>query len=273
MLQKIGNSCGGATIDSVSAARGTTACPASQNQKPREEIDMKKILTSTAVLALMAGVSPAMAQCNIGQATNYTAEDDAVASGARRDLRQLRNSAMILNTYGQEAACQQVVEAIQEIRGNRGQMTSVGNDQVQQQAADTQQVDYLQNMQQAKPVSEIGGRLTVNQMMDADLRGSQGEVVGEISNIILGQDGQPSHAIVAFGGFLGLGEDRVAIPFDKLKVHATAQDMDNVIFYVPMTEEQLTNAPRVRENDDSWLSDDNWVSQNEEYYNNNIGEG
>jgi hypothetical protein len=244
---------------------------------------MKKILTSTAVLALMAGVSPAMAQCNIGQTTNYTQEDDAVALGARRDLRQLRNSAMILNTYGQEEACQRVVEAIQEIRGNRGQMNPAGNNQAQeqgqtqqQQAADTpqqNQINYQQAMQEAKPVSEIGGRLTVNDMMDADVRGSQGEVVGEISNIILGQDGQPSHAIVAFGGFLGLGEDRVAIPFDKLKVQTNAQNTDNVIFYVPMTEQQLANAPRVRENDDSWLSDDNWVSQNEEYYDNNIGEG
>jgi hypothetical protein len=238
---------------------------------------MKKTLTSTAILALMAGVAPAMAECNIGATTNYSQEDDAVVATARRDLRQLRNSAMILNTYGKEEACQNVVAAIEDIRNNRGQKNMTENvqqdqqGQTQQQAAErtTQEVSYQEVMQQAKPVSEIGSKLTVADMMDADLRGSNGEVVGEISNIVLDNDGAPSHAVVAFGGFLGLGEDRAAVPFNKLKFHTSVDDPNDPIFFVPMTEEQLANAPRVQQDDNSWLSNDDWVSQNNDYYEKN----
>jgi sporulation protein YlmC with PRC-barrel domain len=231
----------------------------------------------------MAGVAPAMAECNIGATTAYSQEDDAVMPGARRDLRQLRNSAMILNTYGKEEACQNVVAAIEDIRNNRGQNNltkNVQQDQTQQQAQTQQQtaepttreVSYQEVMQQAKPIGELGGKLTVADMMGADLRGSSGEVVGEISNIVLDNDGAPSHAVVSFGGFLGLGEDRVAIPFDKLRIHTNVADADanDPIFFVPMTDEQLASAPRVTQNDNSWISNDDWVSQNKDYYENNV---
>ena len=145
---------------------------------------MKTLLTSTALVALIAGMSPAMAECNIGQTTEYTQKDDAVQANARRDLRQLRNSAMILNTYGKEDACQQVVSAIEEIRDNRGRMP-VSNEQAANQPENTdveavEAVDYKQVMANAKPVTNFQGRLTVDKMMDADVRGANGNVVGEI---------------------------------------------------------------------------------------------
>lgn len=234
---------------------------------------MKTLLTSTALVALIAGMSPAMAECNIGQTTEYTQKDDAVQANARRDLRQLRNSAMILNTYGKEDACQQVVSAIEEIRDNRGRMP-VSNEQAanQPENTDVEAVDYKQVMANAKPVTNFQGRLTVDKMMDADVRGANGNVVGEISNIILNNDGEPSHAVVAFGGFLGLGEDRVAIPYSKLKTQVELTDTDDMMFFVPMTEEQLSNAPRVQEDNENWMSDDSWVSQNDEYYEKNTVE-
>jgi hypothetical protein len=64
----------------------------------------------------------------------------------------------------------------------------------------------------------------------------------------------------------------VAIPFDKLRVQTNINE-SYMVFYLPMTEEQLANAPRVQENDTSWLSNDDRVAQNEEYYDSNIGEG
>ncbi len=237
---------------------------------------MKTLLTSTALVALMAGVSPAMAECNIGAATGYTQQDDAVQANARRDLRQLRNSAMILKTYGQEDACQQVVSAIEQIRDNRGRMPASGDQAANQPVATettaVEPVDFQQIVANATPLSEFQGRLTVDNMMDTDVRGANGEVVGEVSDIILNADGQPSHAVVAFGGFLGLGEDRVAIPYSKLRTQANVTDMDNLTFFIPMTEEQIENAPRLQQ-DSNWMADDSWVSQNDQYYEQNVVEG
>jgi sporulation protein YlmC with PRC-barrel domain len=159
------------------------------------------------------------------------------------------------------------VSAIQEIRDNRGRMPASGNQPATTDTTAVEPVDYRLIVAKAKPVSEFQGRLTVDNMMDTDVRGANGEVVGEVSNIILNNDGQPSHAVVAFGGFLGLGEDRVAIPYSKLKTQANVTDMDDLTFFISMTEEQLENAPRVQE--DNWMSDDSWVSQNDEYYEKN----
>ncbi|MGF1620255.1 MAG: PRC-barrel domain-containing protein [Rhodomicrobiaceae bacterium] len=230
---------------------------------------MKTLLTSTALVALMAGVSPAMAECNIGKATGYTQQDDAVQGNARRDLRQLRNSAMILNTYGKEDACQQVLSAIEEIRDNRGRMPAAGNQpEATGTTASVEPVDYRQMVANATPVTEFQGRLTVDTMIDSDVRGANGEVLGEIDNIILNNEGQPSHAVVAFGGFLGLGEDRVAIPYSRLKTQTNVRDMNNLTFFVPMSQAQLENAPRVQ-NDNNWMADESWLSQNDEYYETN----
>jgi len=239
---------------------------------------MKKLIGSTAALALMMSAAPAMAECNIGQTTDYTQQDEAVQATARRDLRQLRNTAMILKTYGKEDACQSVVAAIQEIRDNRGMKqvsdnTTGTTGTAGAPATTSAPVDYKQTMSNAKPVTELSGRLTAAKMLNSDVRSANGEVVGEIENVVLSDEGQPSHAIIAFGGFLGLGEDRVAIPFSQLKTQSQVTDNDDIVFFVSMTEQQLQNAPRVKADDDSWLSNDDWVSQNDEYYQNNTVEG
>ncbi len=243
---------------------------------------MKTFITSTALVALMVGAAPAMAACDIGKTTEYSKQDDAVRSPATRsDLRQLRNSAMILNTYKKDDACQSVVDAIQDIRETRAQQmseaqtkTETKNKKNNDMNTGTTNVnnaapDYMAVMADAQPVTKINGRLTVADMIDADIRGAKGKVVGEISDIVLTPEGKPSHAIVAFGGFLGLGEDRVAVPFEKLKVSRNVADQNDATFFVAMTEQQLKNAPHVKMNDDSWSSNQDWVSKNEEYYDNN----
>jgi hypothetical protein len=239
---------------------------------------MNKILTSTAMIALMFGAAPAMAECNIGQTTQYSKQDDAVkAPAARRDLRELRDSAMLLKTYGQDEACQSVVTAIEKIRDNRGMATKtnvdMGNkvEKTAENAANeaANAMDWSTAMDQARPVTEMQGKLTVEKMLDADLRGTKGQVVGEISDVIMSTEGKPSLAVVSFGGFLGLGEDRVAIPFNKLKIHTAMADDDDLTFFVPMTEQQLQNAPRIKTGDSNWLTDDSWTDKNEEYYEKN----
>jgi len=233
---------------------------------------MKRLMASVAFVAFAVGAGPAMAQCNIGKTTEYTEKDDAVANEARSDLRKLRNSAMILNNYGKDDACQTVVAAIEDIRDQRGMKQAESGDQDRAMADGEAQAErnkqYKEAMTNARPVTEID-RLTVSQMLDADVRGASGEVVGEISNMVLDESGEPSHAILAFGGFLGLGEDRVAVPYGKLRMHSSLEDQDDMVFFVPMSNEQLENAPRIDTEDDGWLSDENWLSQNEEYYDDN----
>jgi sporulation protein YlmC with PRC-barrel domain len=48
------------------------------------------------------------------------------------------------------------------------------------------------------------------------------EKVGEISDVLIGRDGKISALIVSVGGFIGMGEKNVAVPFNA--VHATQRN-------------------------------------------------
>lgn len=61
-----------------------------------------------------------------------------------------------------------------------------------------------------------------DQMMGADLRGARvyganNENVGDIRDILLERDGRVAALIVGVGGFLGIGEKSVALPFNAFE--------------------------------------------------------
>ena len=64
--------------------------------------------------------------------------------------------------------------------------------------------------------------------------------IGEINDLVVSEDGSISHAIVGVGGFLGIGEKDVAVPFDELKV--VEKDGEIRLVY-SATREQLEGAP------------------------------
>jgi len=46
----------------------------------------------------------------------------------------------------------------------------------------------------------------------------QSDNIGDVNDLIVDEKGEVTHAIVGVGGFLGIGEKNVAVPFDQLKV-------------------------------------------------------
>lgn len=67
-----------------------------------------------------------------------------------------------------------------------------------------------------------------------------GEKLGSIDNLMIDKrSGQVLHAVLEFGGFLGLGTDRFPLPWSMLKYNT---DLDGYV--VPIAQSQLTDAPR-----------------------------
>jgi hypothetical protein len=61
------------------------------------------------------------------------------------------------------------------------------------------------------------------QIMGSDLRGTRvyganNESIGDISDLLLDRQGQVVAAIVGVGGFLGIGQKDVAVPFQALEI-------------------------------------------------------
>jgi len=69
---------------------------------------------------------------------------------------------------------------------------------------------------------------------------SQSDNIGDVNDLIVDEKGEVTHAVVGVGGFLGIGEKNVAVPFDQLKVVENNGDFRLVY---SATKEQLEAAP------------------------------
>lgn len=59
-------------------------------------------------------------------------------------------------------------------------------------------------------------RIRASKLMDKEVRNPQDEEIGNVDDLIVTEDGQV-RVIISVGGFLGLGERLVAVPYDELQ--------------------------------------------------------
>jgi sporulation protein YlmC with PRC-barrel domain len=85
-------------------------------------------------------------------------------------------------------------------------------------------------------------QLTADELEGTTAYGPNNEHLGDISDVVLADDGKTVDAVVIdFGGFLGIGTKPVAVAFDNLKFQ---QDQNNKRFVMlNVTREQLDQAP------------------------------
>jgi sporulation protein YlmC with PRC-barrel domain len=69
------------------------------------------------------------------------------------------------------------------------------------------------------------------------------ESIGEISDLVLQKEGETRAALIDVGGFLGIGEKTVGIPFDKLQISKAEDGAEQVT--VAMSKEELEQLPAV----------------------------
>ena len=85
------------------------------------------------------------------------------------------------------------------------------------------------------------GELKAEELIGTTVYGANDENIGEISDIVLSQDGKVDAVVIDVGGFLGMGEKPVAVGFDKLAFMA---DKDGKKYlYTTFTKEQLEAQP------------------------------
>ena len=76
---------------------------------------------------------------------------------------------------------------------------------------------------QAVPMVKVNVEAVTNGYRASKIIGSSvvndnGDTVGSVDDIITGQDRRSSFAVISVGGFLGVGNKLVVVPFDTLKV-------------------------------------------------------
>lgn len=87
--------------------------------------------------------------------------------------------------------------------------------------------------------------LTADNVTGATVIGPDGEDIAAVDDILLNADGSIDAMIVDFGGFLGLGQKRVAVGMDNLEF--AANESGDVIIYSDFTREELEAQPEYNE--------------------------
>lgn len=101
------------------------------------------------------------------------------------------------------------------------------------EATPSDRIDYLAQQQ--------SGQWLATQLIGTNVENSAGENLGDINDLVLGKNGEVVGALVGVGGFLGIGEKSVAIPFENIST--TMKDENNAVVVLNVTKEELQAAP------------------------------
>lgn len=177
---------------------------------------------------------------------------------AQRDLRDLRAAALILQRNGKDDACEDVVDAMHAIAEER-------HDAVEAQAEAQDDNARMERLAASVSVAELQGVLRADELIGRDVRNMQDEDLGEVDDVVVAtSDAGHSYAIVAYGGFLGIGEEQVAVPLSSLRL---TQDRD--VLVLDISEDAFDRAPRFERDDMSSLNDPAWAERNRAFFNGN----
>jgi sporulation protein YlmC with PRC-barrel domain len=100
------------------------------------------------------------------------------------------------------------------------------------------------------PTASFIGMQSADQMLASNLigmsvRGAGDESIGEINDVVLARDGRVVGAVIGVGGFLGIGEKDVAVPFQMIEMVRGPDTSDHVV--VRKTKDELKAAPEFKE--------------------------
>lgn len=90
-----------------------------------------------------------------------------------------------------------------------------------------------------EPAQAISGVSIKKSIMGKSVYNEGDEKIGDVSDVVLSSEGQAAYFIVGAGGFLGMGEHSVAIPYDEIQ-----QSGDKMIL-PGYTKDQLKALPKV----------------------------
>jgi putative membrane protein len=128
----------------------------------------------------------------------------------------------------------------QQVTAAAGQEQQPATAMQSQQPATTtqgqqQQAAATQGGQQTAPAPEQA--VSMENVLGAEVVNSKGEDVAEIDDVVMDQSGK-QYAVLSVGGFLGIGEKKVAVPLDELQL-----GKDKAYLMTAETEDQLKQMP------------------------------
>lgn len=95
------------------------------------------------------------------------------------------------------------------------------------------------------------GDMRAAKWLGTPIKNAGNEEIGDINDFLIGSDGKVHAVIVGVGGFLGIAEKNVAIPFEQVKMSMDGEG--NRMVMASLTKEQLEAAPTFKVTGDKTL--------------------
>jgi len=102
--------------------------------------------------------------------------------------------------------------------------------------ADKKQAGFVQNQDSSEWRS--------SKLVGASVYGPDNKSIGSIDDLIVDEKGAIKAAVIGVGGFLGVGQKDVAVPFESLQIKRKQNSSSIEKITVTYTKDQLSNAPK-----------------------------
>lgn len=160
------------------------------------------------------------------------------AYSPREQIRTLYFAAHILSQRGEQEGCDYIAGQLDAVYDDyTSQLTSAG-------VEPSEVTDWRrEQLALAQPIDEVEGMRSyrIDNLTGTDVRNIDDETLGSVHDVVLDPaTGSVSYVLVARGGFLGLGEEYVAVPWERL--HATP-GLETIV--LTLSQEELEQAPTV----------------------------
>lgn len=163
-----------------------------------------------------------------------------VMQSPRDEIRVLYLAANVLASQGKQDGCDYLLAELRDTYENYArQLTEAGVDPAQITSWRQEQIAL------AEPVEELQTEgLTVDDLTGTDVRTRDDESLGSVADVVFDhRSGQLRYVVVSRGGFLGMGEDLVPVPWEHLRM---APGLNTLVLDVPVA--TMETAPALDEN-------------------------
>jgi sporulation protein YlmC with PRC-barrel domain len=159
-----------------------------------------------------------------------------VTGSPRDEMQVLYSAAVVLGRQGKQDGCEYLLA---ELQGTYQTYVT----RLQDAGVDPAEVTSWrqERIALAQPVSELpeSAVLTVDDLTGTDVRNAADEYLGSVADVIFDRvTGDIRYIVVARGGFLGIGEDHVPVPWERFSM---AEGLNTLVLHV--TEEEIGQAP------------------------------
>jgi sporulation protein YlmC with PRC-barrel domain len=102
----------------------------------------------------------------------------------------------------------------------------------------------------------------VTELKGTNVTTPTGDKLGDLKELAIDTNGRVCYATVSVGGFLGMGDRLVAVPWDSFKFSVDKEKSDKKLISLASTKEQLKSAPEFKEGKENHVEmcDPKWIS-------------